>query len=299
MINKENKEEVLEALNNIVFEYKTQVFALGYLGLLSQHPEILSKAIQLAVEKEADNKVDRETREEDVIPPRTPQENQKTEEKNTLSDLVKSLLELLDKFVESLMMLTLAKNAEEKLSHLLPNSILVYSITIWESFLRDYFRVVLRYNWEVLSKLKDRKEGKSFTIGELIEIMMNYDDMREILIEEFLYTTFYGSIDEIAKRFRSLGMINLQEFPKWERLEKYYLMRNAVVHNNGKVSHKLSKELDLKAGTKIELTPENIEEVISLVYDFIDYVHDNITKKYKLELVPSLSTFLEKDGEKE
>jgi len=180
------------------------------------------------------------------------------------------------------------KKIDETKRKVLMRSLLIYAISIWESFLREYLRVILLYNWEILREVK--KEYK-ISYGELLERLQDYetlDDLRSELIDDYLYKLFHKSIDKIADELKRLMLIELKEFPKWKELREAYYRRNIITHNNGIINRVYCKEVglkDCKIGKEVEVTPEYLRNISSIISDFIDYVHRTICEKYKLDIV--------------
>lgn len=179
----------------------------------------------------------------------------------------------------------ISKIGETKQKVLL-RSLLIYSISIWESFLREYLRVILFYNWEVLSSVK--KEYK-IPYGELLERLHECDEIEDFcleLIDYYLYKLFYKSIDEISVDIGKLNLIVLSEFSEWTNLREAYYRRNIITHNNGVINKTYCKKVgrdESDIGKEIDITPEYLQNLSILLDKFIDYIHEKICEKYKLD----------------
>jgi len=296
MIDETNREEVLEKLESIVWAYYIQ---LSSLDALLEVAENIDK-IEITIEKNDEQENNLEKIEVPKIQIRKikalERNNSKISSKSNIpkpvlppvkdvqiSDMVRKMLHLM---VEHLLRISI--KIEETKQKVLLRSLLIYSMSIWESFLRDYLRIVLSYNWEVLKNVK-KDDGFKFSFGEIIERLDGCEtvgDFRSELIEDYLFKLFYKSIDEISEELNRLHLIKLKEFEYWKKLREAYYKRNVVTHNNGIINKKYCRDIglsDCKVGQEVEITPDYLRDISDVLGKFIEFVHTRICNKYKLD----------------
>ena len=313
MIDDSNREEVLERLDSVVCSYYIQILSLNALIKISENIDkiqIMSVdgKIQQIIEKSWTQKISygeylklllayislESEKDREKFLEQLPDDlkrqivNSSKQWQELLKPLIAPLLIIewiIEWMFKGIVSYTIKKIDETK-RKVLMRSLLIYAISIWENFLREYLRVVLLYNWEILREVK--KEYK-ISYGELLERLQYYetlDDLRSELIDDYLYKLFHKSIDKIADELKRLGLIELKEFPKWKELREAYYRRNIITHNNGIINRVYCKEVGLKdceIGKEVEVTPEYLRNISSIISDFIDYVHRTICEKYKLK----------------
>ena len=294
MIDKTNKEDVLENLDSIVWVYKIQIFSLDALIEIAENIDEIKLTKEEKSEQE-DNweeteipkkyrhlkkreRVNLDTHNLNIPPPIKPPTAKSIE----ISEIIKEMFETLRR---------ISARIEETKQKVLLRSLLIYSMSIWEGFLRDYLRIVLSYNWEVLKNVQKEIEHK-FLLGEILDKLYEYETLQDFrselineLIDEYLFKLFYKPIDEISKELSRLHLIELNEFQDWTKLKEAYYKRNIVTHNNGIINRKYYRDINLpdcEIGEEVKITAEYLRDVSNTLDNFIDFVHTKICNKYKL-----------------
>ena len=186
---------------------------------------------------------------------------------NSLTRIVSPIIDIATK---------MRKRTEQEKHRIVLRSMLIQSIALWESMLKDYLRVLLYYDPRPLIGLK---KEKMFSISEIIVAEEEYPDIRSMVIEKYVESIFFGkNIDEVSNELSSRGIIHLEPFPQWEALREAYYHRNLFAHNNGKINKIYCEKLginDCPVGKDIELTPEYLERLLDVLDEFLEFIYEN------------------------
>lgn len=277
----QTKQEVVEELNSIVFAYKIQISSINFLIKIAENLD----EIEISVEESGQENNLRDVEIKTIKEPKNEEVNLKEQDNQRLPPIRRPSIDIkkLIEYIFNYLAVQFLKLTSKKI---LLRSLLIYSISIWEGFMRDYLRIVLTHNWEVL---KNIKQEIKYSLSEIIEMLGEYDSIDEFrseIVEEYLYNLLHESIDGISKKLSNLNIINLSEFNDWNVLREAYYKRNIVTHNNGIINRKYCMAVgipDCKIGEEVEITTEYLRDIPNCLDGFIDFVHMKICDKYRLE----------------
>lgn len=162
-----------------------------------------------------------------------------------------------------------------KYSEFLAEMTLVYLISFFEAFVKDYLRAILTSRSEILSS------KKILTFEEVVP----FQSMRELvryMAEKEVAGLAYDSVDDVANYFNAKFNINfVRDFLLWPIIREASYRRNIVVHNLGitdktyclKTGHK-------KMGENLDTSIEYVVKVCDAAIDFIHFTHKQAKKKF-------------------
>lgn len=162
--------------------------------------------------------------------------------------------------------------------------IIVSCISIFEAFNKDFFKTLYTLRPENLK----REEKVDFNYKELIEfrsIEALYEELARRKVDQF----GRKSIDELAEELEKKHKFDLtKNFKKWKALREKYYRRNIIVHNKGEISkdfvEKIKDYNDTDIGKELDLSIDYVEDCISNVWVYIEFIFEKIGNKNKLEI---------------
>ncbi|NJE60305.1 hypothetical protein [Thermococcus sp. 21S7] len=186
---------------------------------------------------------------------------------SALTKIVSPIIEVFAKIRE---------RTEQEKQQIILKSMLIQSIALWESILKDYLRVLLYYDSRPLLVLN---KEKMFSIAEIISAEEEYPDIRSMVVEKYVESIFFRkNIDEIDKELSRLHIVQLNQFSQWTNLREAYYRRNLFAHNNGRINKIYCTKLnfnDCPIGKEVELTPEYIEKLLDALGEFLEFIYEN------------------------
>lgn len=162
--------------------------------------------------------------------------------------------------------------------------IIVSCLSIFEAFNKDFFKTLYTLRPENLK----REEKVDFNYKELIEFRSMealYEELARQKVDQF----GRKSIDELAEELKKKHKFDLiKNFKKWKALREKYYRRNIIVHNKGRVSkdfiEKIKDYNDNDIGKELDLSFDYVEDCISNVWVYIEFIFEKIGSKNKLEI---------------
>lgn len=135
---------------------------------------------------------------------------------------------------------------------------LIYLIAMFEAFLGDLIRTVVRLRPEML------KSGKQVTAEDVVQADSK-DDLIAMLAEREVDSlrkrSFADTIDRLRERF---GLDVADASVDTDRLVEFHARRNILVHAGGKVDEaylRLAPESELEVGERIETQVSEVEQL--------------------------------------
>ena len=86
----------------------------------------------------------------------------------------------------------------------------------------------------------------------------SYDALVEHMIDKEVFLLFHGTAEEIAEYFTTRLHLPWPEYDAHPALVVASRLRNCIIHNGAHVDEKLAGVTGWAAGTRIELSPEDV-----------------------------------------
>ncbi|MBM4141310.1 MAG: hypothetical protein FJ242_07495 [Nitrospira sp.] len=162
-----------------------------------------------------------------------------------------------------------------KHSEFLAEMTLVYLISFFEAFVKDYLRAILTSRSEILS-------SKKILIFEEVATFQSMRELVRYMAEKEVAGLAYDSVDDVANYFNAKFNINfVRDFLLWPIIREASYRRNIVVHNLGitdktyclKTGHK-------KMGEHLDTSIEYVVKVCDAAIDCIHFTHKRAKKKF-------------------
>ena len=159
------------------------------------------------------------------------------------------------------------------------NMFVVYLFALFEGYIKHLFNQIMLFRPDLM------KSDKKISHKEIIEAK-NIDDIYEIIAKSKLDVLSNKLIDEIKDLLKNvLGFSDsdINEYLKWEYLEKWRGIRNLIVHNNGKISeeHILKyPEYQALKDSAIQIETNDIREISAKMKDLFRFIKEKACAKY-------------------
>lgn len=172
--------------------------------------------------------------------------------------------------------------------------VLVYTISLFEIFLKHTIKILLTFNKNVLTE-NDRKIPLNLVLS-----FANYNELIDDLLEKFVHDLGYKSIkDQISFLNEKIkinlsfkkknGLIENRRFIDTVGIQEIFLVRNLLLHNGGIINKQykdLSKKTGAVEGEKIEISKEFLDKSLDILRHGANAIlrQSNIyIKRYKSE----------------
>jgi len=230
------EEELMSSLENIVLSYLLQFVALASLVELFKDNTTTNT---LKLEKSYKDTSDEGETTELKLPKEGVSEFSSKLQTSSIS-FIEGLLKV---FFGLIVLWGIYKFTEDVKKELLYRSLLIQSIALWESFVKDYLREILQYE---LGPLKELDKEKIFSIAEILRAEEEYPNVRSMIVEKYLDMLFFGkNIDEIKDELTRREIVDLEKFQEWSALREAYYRRNLFTHNNGRINKVYCKKVKM------------------------------------------------------
>lgn len=173
-----------------------------------------------------------------------------------------------------------ARKDENKRINLLSKMVFIYSISIFEFFIKDLLTTTFNKKIDILKKDTEIKISKK----ELLELE-NTEGIKNYLINVELENAGYKSIKDLNNYLMKGFNIDLSEMATdWKKLQEFYYRRNLIVHNQGIINEIYCKATSTdkkKIGKTISLDEQYIEECITEFSTLVKKLTEEFSKKFK------------------
>lgn len=152
---------------------------------------------------------------------------------------------------------------------------LVYLISFYEAFIKDYLKAIVTSRYEIL------RSKKTLTFEEIISFQ-SINELVEFMAEKEVAGLAYDSVDDVAKYFNEKFNINFgKNFQLWPIIREASYRRNIIVHNRG-ITNKIycTKTGHKKIGEKLDTDITYVVNVCNAAIDFMDFTHKQSKKKF-------------------
>lgn len=151
------------------------------------------------------------------------------------------------------------------------------------SYLEGYFQDLQRILYEQDKTLLSNKD-KYVLLNTILEVD-DYEQLIKIVINEKLAKSGYEKISSIIEKWKKEPFKIILKLKKAElqKLDKFTLIRNIIIHNNSRVDDGLMNYLDskeYKVGQTYKLNTEIMKEFRNLVFEIVFSAYTEICLKY-------------------
>lgn len=170
-----------------------------------------------------------------------------------------------------------SRSLPRKVNRLLFQQLIVFLITIFETFIEDILLLVFSKEPKCLSSERPVSLEEVIKLGDYDSIVNYFTSKR---IDDILTGDWYKIVDEFNKLFS----IDLSHGVEDEAVEEVFQIRHAVVHSAGIADQKfIDKVKKSKWGIKYELNKELIvnERTLDKMDEYISYVAFTIYTKIR------------------
>nr|WP_320000066.1 hypothetical protein [uncultured Draconibacterium sp.] len=151
------------------------------------------------------------------------------------------------------------------------------------SYLEGYFQDLQRILYEQDKTLLSNKD-KQVLLNTILEVD-DYEQLVKIIIDEKLAKSGYEKISSIIEKWKKEPFKIILKLKKAElqKLDKFTLIRNIIIHNNSRVDDSLINYLnskEYKVGQEYKLNSEIMKEFRDLVFEIVFSAYTEICLKY-------------------
>ena len=164
--------------------------------------------------------------------------------------------------------LILVKHDNEKTKDNLDQILLRQELITFFAYLEAYFQDIQRFLYHYDNSLLSTKD-RSFSWEEILN-SQNFDVLISNMIDKKLEKSGYTKIHDLIQQWKKppFEIIVRLKKDQLRYLEKYTLIRNAVIHNNSRISIDILKFHNVQKLRQGDLLEFSFEEIFKL-YDFI------------------------------
>jgi hypothetical protein len=162
-----------------------------------------------------------------------------------------------------------------KHSEFLAEMTLVYVMSFYEAFVKDYLKEILVFRRELLFS------KKTLTFEEAASVQ-SIDELISYMAEKEVEGLAYESVDDLAKYFDDKLNINIvKTFVLWSIIREASYRRNIIVHNRG-ITNKIYciKTGHKKIGEDLQTDIAYVIAVTDAVKAFLDFLHETVKRKF-------------------
>lgn len=163
---------------------------------------------------------------------------------------------------------------------------LVYSIMLFEQMLKEYLSFYLMKNPTILKSKTFDKAIKQERVVEFSVLLgvKSVKELRKLIVDKEADRIGRLNLEEIDNFFsRRTNLLLSEKFEKWEKLRKYYYLRNLVVHNGGIMNSQIHNKIKFGVvGKQIKLGIKEIRELINVIVELNKLLYENFGTKLQI-----------------